>query len=552
MRVVTYARVSTKSQLERGSSLNDQEKRFSEWLERSGHVRARSYAEAMSGGKNMQERTFQGMLEDLPHLDAEVLVVDSLDRFTRDKIAGTAMTHRLREMGVKLWELEYSDDRAFDLAVDEDRDYIVQRFGDAEAERRRIKKRQDKRYKEQRERNVTTTNRPAFGLRLAGERKGHRWLEPDPDTAAIVNEVDRKILAGQSQNKVLEWLQPIDGAWRSRRGLTIALNDKHGGYVAAGVRTPETQRQLRDLLGSKKQSYGDDRSTKSYRTHPLSGLVACRICVDAGVPVERARMHGRYVVANARNNPYTLVCDNSKVHKSLWVSQEKVIPLIVDKLRWLRDENVAHAVFEKWSKEPKSDGAAKLRRSLERQIADYEEKEAALERRIAAALDLVAEGGASAMAGKRFIENAEQERMTMEASKAALTLKLAEVPVARAKAFDWRTLQHEAEKIFRPEWGTSENVDAWVNKKGVLEFSGSNVESIREPFVQWVKAIGPPQLSRKAKGGYDLFWPYLDTLPKKVLRRREYDPDADPNEWPVDEHGPWDELPPVRLPGNPV
>jgi len=262
-------------------------------------------------------------------------------------------------------------------------------------------------------------------------------------------------------------------------------------------------------------------------------------------------MHGRYIVANAKNNPYALVCDNSKVHKGLWVSQEKVVPLIVDKLRWLRDENVAKAVFEKWSKEPKSDGIAKLRRSLERQIADYEQKEAELERRIAAALDLIAEGGPSAVAGKRFISNAEQERMAMEAAKAALTLKLADVPVARAVTFDWRTLQHEAEKLFQPKWGTSENVEAWVNKKGVLEFSGTNVASIREPFAKWVKAIGPPQLSRKRNGKYELFWPFLDTLPNKVLKRRAYDRDADPGDWP-DEHGPWDELPPVRLRINPV
>jgi DNA invertase Pin-like site-specific DNA recombinase len=551
MRIVTYARVSTKSQSDRGTSLNDQEKRFTGWLERSGHKRVRAYAEAMSGGKNMQERTFQGMLEDLPHLGAEALVVDSLDRFTRDKIAGAAMTHQLREIGVKLWELEYSDEHPFDLTVDEHRDYIVQRFSDAEAERRRIKKRQQKRYKEQRERNMTTTNRPAFGLRLAGDRKGYKWLEPDPDTAAIVNEVDRRIIAGQSHNKVLEWLKPIPGAWRSRRGLTIALNDKHGGYVAAQVRTPEVQRQLRDLLGSKKQSYGDDRSTKSHRTHPLSGLVACRLCVDAGVPIERSRMHGRYIVANAKNNPYALVCDNSKVHKGLWVSQEKVVPLIVDKLRWLRDENVARAVFEKWSKEPKSDSVAKLRRSLERQIAEYEEKEAELEKRIATALDLIAAGGPSAVAGKRFIENAEQERMTMEASKAALTLKLADVPVARAMAFDWRELQAEADRLFQPIAMQSENVEAWINKRGVLEFSGMSGATIRDPFAKWVRAIGPPQLSRKGNGKYELFWPFLDTLPNKVLQRRAYDQDADPSDWP-DEHGPWDELPPVRFPLNPV
>lgn len=55
MRIVTYARVSTKGQADRGISLHDQETRLTEWLKRSKHTRMRAYAEAMSGGKNMQE-----------------------------------------------------------------------------------------------------------------------------------------------------------------------------------------------------------------------------------------------------------------------------------------------------------------------------------------------------------------------------------------------------------------------------------------------------------------------------------------------------------------
>src|SRR5579884_175263 len=499
MRIVTYARVSTKSQSDRGTSLNDQETRFTEWLERSGHVRVRAYAEAMSGGKNMQEQTFQGMLEDLPHIGAEALVVDSLDRFTRDKIAGAAMTHRLREMGVKLWELEYSDSEPFDLTVDEHRDYVMQRFGDAEAERRRIKKRQLKRYQEQRQRGTATTNRPAFGLRLTGDRKGHRRLEPDADTAPIVNEVDRHILSGQSQNKVLEWLADIPGAWRSRRGLTIALNDKHGAYVAAGVRTPEVQHQLRELLGKRNQSYGEDRSTRSMRRHEFSGLVACHACVKAGVPVESALMHGRYISQNP--NPYTLVCsgrlhNGEKTHpKEFYASEHKVRALIIEKLIRLRDPDVAKAVLERWAREPKSDKNAKLRRSLERQLADYDEKEAALEKRVAAAFDMVAEGGLGAAEAKRFIAKAEQERMTLEASRASIAQKLAQLPVQRAKTYDVADLQWDAEALFDPVFTTSDGIEAievTENGKTRLEFTGTNIASIREPFAKWVKAIGPP------------------------------------------------------------
>lgn len=233
MRIVTYARVSTKGQADRGISLHDQETRFTEWLKRSKHTRVRVYAEAMSGGKNMQARTFKSMLEDLPHLGVDALVVDSLDRFTRDKIAGTAMTHQFREMGVKLWELEYSDSEPFDLSVDEHRDYVVQRFADSEAERRRIKKRRLKRYAEQRNRGATTTNRPAFGLMLDGEERGRRRVVADPEAAPIVQEVDRRILAGESQRKVLAWLQSVaPEAWKSRRGLQLALIDDDNAYVS--------------------------------------------------------------------------------------------------------------------------------------------------------------------------------------------------------------------------------------------------------------------------------------------------------------------------------
>jgi DNA invertase Pin-like site-specific DNA recombinase len=142
VRVVTYARVSTKMQADRGKSLDDQEARFTAFIERTGAIRVQAYAEARSAGTVLQRKTFLRMFEELPSLNVDALVIDSLDRFTRDKFLGAEQFGKLREMDVKLWELEFEEDRPLDLTRDADRDYIWQKFSDAEAERRRIKKRQ--------------------------------------------------------------------------------------------------------------------------------------------------------------------------------------------------------------------------------------------------------------------------------------------------------------------------------------------------------------------------------------------------------------------------
>jgi DNA invertase Pin-like site-specific DNA recombinase len=106
MRVVTYALVSTKTQRDRRVSLDDQETRFGVFLERSGAIRVQAYAEAKSAGTVLQRKTFLRMFEELPSLNVDALLIDSLDRFTRDKFLGVEQFNKLRDMGVMLWELD--------------------------------------------------------------------------------------------------------------------------------------------------------------------------------------------------------------------------------------------------------------------------------------------------------------------------------------------------------------------------------------------------------------------------------------------------------------
>ncbi len=529
MRVVTYARVSTKSQGDRGTSLEDQESRFSEWLKSSGNVCVHGYRESKSGGDVAHRKEFLAMLEELPLFDPRVdaVVVDSLDRFTRDKFLGIEMLGRLRDMGVKLWELENSDEQPLDVISEPDRNYIWQKFADAEGERNRIKKRQKKRYDEQRKRNATTTNRPPFGLRLAGDRKGNRTLEADPGADDVVRDVDERIIAGESQNSILESLKSVNGAWRSRRGLTLAL--KNEAYVRARVRTVAVQRRLLEILATRRQAYGEDRNSLSQRVHPLSGLVACKHCVDKGIAPEEALMHGRFVIRNKSQE--NLVCagwrKGEKQHqKEFWVSANKVLDLVNEKLEWLFNREVALAVLERWAQEPKTDKMARQRRMYERQLAECDTREGKLDEEVDAAIALLARSqGAVAAEMELRIERAGQDRLALKAERAAISQRLSDLPARQASAeLTVQSLQARAGAfplLPGASMPPSPDADVVLDSEGrIVGFTGIVRPPLREALAPWVTAIGPPQLERRERRKWRpqvaLHWPLVDSVVKRM------------------------------------
>jgi DNA invertase Pin-like site-specific DNA recombinase len=533
MRVVSYARVSTKGQKDRGTSLDDQEKRFSEWLARSGHSRVHKYAEAMSGGKNMQKATFLGMLSDLPDLQVEALVVDSLDRFTRDAYVGIEIVQTLRRDRVNLIELEHGDD-PFDFGRDADRDYVLSKFTDAEAERRRIKARQLKRYQQQRGRNATTTNRPSYGLKLEGEERGKRRIVEDEAKSSIVKEVDRLILAGQSQRKVLEWLKSVaPDAWKSRRGLALALFDETGAYVASGVRTPETQAQLRELRGSHRQAYGFDRAKRGSkmqpeelssadselreflgsqeRRHELSGLIACGQCVDVGLNPRAALMHGRYIQRNP--NPYALVCSGRRggktTHKSeSHISTHLIFQLLGEKLKKLRNPVVRAMVVERWTKETAVSKSAQQRRVLERRLSALDDDEAEIDSRVNSAVRLmVSDKPGVADEAERLIARANSDRLASLAQREAILSELAALPVPRSRSAEAERLERVAinAELFASGMGLDED--------GHVRFDPT--VPLREMVKPWIDALGPPVFRRVPRGRSlklrpRLHWDHLD------------------------------------------
>ena len=369
------------------------------------------------------------MMAELRDLKVEILICDSPDRFTRNVLDGGRWVSEMTDIGVRLAIIEKDDGRLLDMRQHSDRKFIADSFMVADSERDRLSKRQQKRYTQQRSRGATVTNRPAFGLRLSGDVRGNRSLVPDPDSASIVAEMDRRCIEGASMRTILAWLADFPGAWRSRRGLSIALHNENDrcGFVKAGVRTPETQALIRSRVRSR---YGSDRKLSAHEHH-LIGLLACGECVDAGLEPKNALLHGRYYAGNL--NPHLLVCTgvrgSMRLHREALHTASLLMPALIEYVETASDEEVAAEIIDRYEAQPFADEHSALRAKLMAQWASVESEIAEVDRRIAAVLELVetAVAGAVKIAMDRFV-TLNAERLKLKAKLGRIQSRIAELP----------------------------------------------------------------------------------------------------------------------------
>jgi DNA invertase Pin-like site-specific DNA recombinase len=567
-RIATYARVSNadpKDSQGREHSLVEQEERFQAFL--AAHptvvrVPGGEYSEAVSAKSIEGREQFLQMCDEVCTLDVECVVVDSLDRYTREMFGGTAQVVALWKSGVDLWELEYAQDedgnpiperdRPFDQHNDTDRDYIWKKFADAEAERRRIRKRQVKSVAIKRSRKASVTNRPGFGLVLyppvdhtvaKDPNACNRQViaDPDPLKQQICREVDEHFLAGWSTRRILDWLHatyPKAGMWKSRRGLTQYLRDEPitirrkgkrdnktgqringtgkvlrqteaGHYVRSGLRSSGDQAKIRELL--KGRTYGADRPTDNQ--HELSGLIACGHCVDVlDKQPENARMHGR--MANGKE---ALACERHR--PNFYVTADRVLELWEPYFDELADAAVARKVVKLWKEQPLKDAATKQRRVIESEISKLQQRMAQLDRDRNAAVRLAGSDKPGVVKeAEAALEQVVAQRAEVQAEISKQERALLELPTNANRDPQAALLTHLIEQV---GWGASIKTD----KTG--RFDDSEYKRVlaeyRKPFV---RALGFPIVhrpDRETKGwrknnSYKLTWPEMDKLLKQVAK----------------------------------
>jgi|GEM_PF-2697397 len=181
------------------------------------------------------------MVVDLPALRPDLVVVDTMDRFSRNLKDGLDLLERFKGLGISLLPLDW--DEPINLDADRDWKNVVQELTAADYERRRIGGRNIKQYAARRARGATTHSRGPFGLRKQGD-----VLVPVAELVNVVKRLEQLYLSGRTLDAMARYTQRAapKRAWKSPHGVDTFLRSPE--YVKAGLRTPETQRRIDERL----------------------------------------------------------------------------------------------------------------------------------------------------------------------------------------------------------------------------------------------------------------------------------------------------------------
>ncbi len=426
MRIVTYSRVSSLGQETEGESLQNQDRAFTKALERNPTwIRVKHYRETASAKTVAGRAKFSAMLDELPDTKPDMILVDTLDRFTRNLREGLNLLEEFRGKHVRLLPLDWR--RTEPINLDDDRDWndVVGEFQAAERENRIRSRRTRRSWEGRRERGAVLTNRTPFGLRREGDR-----LVPG-EHAWIITEIDRRYLAGDRVTKICEWVsaQIGDKYWGSRTGIILALRSQH--YVDAGLRTPETREALLAALDARRIRHGK----KSVHEHEFTGVFACARCLALGYAPAEALMTGQMTHDNKGAPHFSLVCQDGNAvrvrHPRFIVRVERVRPMWNAAVELLQYDE---PTVIRWQRAGAGNSAAEARRALLRRLGTLDGDAARLKARRDRAFDLLGEDDALivAQARKMLTDGALDENalaVKAEALRAQLaTLEAAEKP----------------------------------------------------------------------------------------------------------------------------
>ncbi len=284
MDAVIYTRVSSDPS-GGGRSVTDQERECRQVCERNGWPVRRVFTDNDRGASRYSgdRPAWRDLKADLR--PGEVLVCWEASRSTRDLEEHILLRNLCAELGVLL---SYSGGTTLDLREGEDRfrGGLDALLSEQEAERIRTRVLRGKRSAAAEGRPST---RPPWGYRRVDVAK---W-EPDPLEAPRVREAVERLLAGETQYSVLEWLRSTDGYSPAsptmlRRALlnpALAGLRKHQGEIVGEgawepIITDEQHRQLVNRAKWMTERYGFNSQPGPEPKYLLTGIAKCGVCGD--------------------------------------------------------------------------------------------------------------------------------------------------------------------------------------------------------------------------------------------------------------------------------
>lgn len=440
MRVAQYARYSSDQQ--RPASIADQQRTCREFAGRHGWNVVADFADAAMSGASLMRPGLQSLLSAALKGNFDVVLAESLDRFSRDQEDTAGLFKRLTFAGVRI--VTVSEGEIGHLHIGLKGTMNAMYLHDlADKTRRGLRGR-------------VVAGRSGGGISygyrvvrvLDGQQRGDRQI--DPDEAAVVQRIFRAFVAGVSPKEIGKILNaegvrgPLGVAWspstihgHSRRGTGLLNNELYVGRLVWNrqryVKNPDTGRRLarlnpeeewvitdvphlriiddelwqavkaRQAATRNTMKTGIDRARRP--KYLFSGLTRCASCGGGFI----LSSHDRLTCFNARSRG---TCTNRRS-----IKRQELEARVLGAMRERFFDPEAFAAFcEGFTGE-----MTLLRRQHLARSAGARGELAAVERRLAEILKALGDGYRS--------EAWKAELVTLDARKAALTAAIAEAPM---------------------------------------------------------------------------------------------------------------------------
>ena len=229
MAIAAYVRVSTREQAE-GTGLDTQKQKIREWARLHDINRIRLYEDPGVSGGTMDREGLQRLLSDVEEGGVETVVVYKADRLSRSlKDLLTLLDNRLEPNGVRF----VSVTEQFDTSTASGRLFLQMLGSFSEFERNVI----TERTTEGRRRKAEDGGHACGEVPLGYRKNGDGELEPDPETAPIVQRIFQLRDEGESLRSIANRLNNDDvdtksgGQWHASTVKYVLDNPKYEGQL---------------------------------------------------------------------------------------------------------------------------------------------------------------------------------------------------------------------------------------------------------------------------------------------------------------------------------
>ena len=275
MKAAIYARYSSDNQ--RDASITDQMRVCRSFAERQGWTIAQEYSDHAVSGATLLRSGFQALMRDALNRRFDVVLAESLDRFSRDQEDTAGLFKRLTFAGVNIVTLAEGDITHLHIGFKGTMNALFLKDL-AEKTHRGLRGRIE---------DGKSAGGLSYGYRVVkvfsggSLTTGERQIEPGE--AAIVERIFREFIAGVSPKQIAKNLNregvrgPFGGAWspsticgNAKRGTGILNNELYVGRLIWNrlryMKNPDTGSECRGSTRHPSGCHGMFRSCESYRT----------------------------------------------------------------------------------------------------------------------------------------------------------------------------------------------------------------------------------------------------------------------------------------------